>query len=97
MPKNRGLLMHQTLASARFAPGSTARERLLEAVPEPTREIIEAHVMPSSWYDEKHTLAVCRAVVEILGLETQREIIQLFREQQLIAYSRIYKMILPFM
>lgn len=97
MPNNRGLLMHQTLASTRFGPGSAARERLFAAVPEDTREILEARVMPSSWYDERHTLAVCRAVVDILGLGTEREIITLFREQQLIAYSRIYKMILPFM
>lgn len=65
-------------------------------MPEDTRTILEGSVVATAWYDERHTVELCRAIVQVLGLTERRGIIQYFREQQILAYSRIYKAILPF-
>jgi len=96
MALNRGLILHHVMSSDRFPKGSDARQRLLDAVPDDTHALLQEPLLSASWYDERHAVALSRAVADVLALD-DAGVVDFFRELQLGAYGAVYKMILPFM
>lgn len=97
MAKNRGLFLHTILTSSRFQEGTEGRARLFEMVSSEARAILENPIFTSSWYDERISVEVANAMIEILGIEGDDAIKQHFRTLQLPGLGRIYKFILSMM
>jgi hypothetical protein len=91
------MFLHTILASPRFRAGTEGRAKLLEAVSAEAREIIDAPIFTSSWYDERISVEVARATVAILGIEGEDAIRAHFRALQLPGLGRIYRVILSMM
>lgn len=87
------MVVWHMLRSPRLAPGSPARERVLSSLSEADREILE-HVRPADWVDEWLTVRLTEAVVDGLNLKNEDAVRKYFRDQQTVAYSRVYKMVL---
>ena len=90
------MVVWQMLRSPRLAPGSAARERVFAKLDPADREILE-HVRPADWVDEWLTVRLTDALVEELPLADEEAVRKYFRDQQTIAYSRVYKMVLSFL
>lgn len=90
------MVVWHMLRSPRLAPGSAARERVLGALDESDREILE-HVRPADWVDEWLTVRLTESLVDGLGLSDDEAIRKYFRDHQTVAYSRVYKMVLRFL
>lgn len=85
------------LRSPRFVAGSDGRARLLDAVSAEAREVLEAPIFASNWYDERLSVDVARAMIEILGLTDEDAISAHFRTLQLPGLGRVYRVILSMM
>jgi len=91
------MFLHTVLSSPRFAKGSEGRAKLLDAVSAEAREVLEAPIFTSSWYDERISVEVARAAMQILGITDEDAIRQHFRQLQLPGLGRIYRVILSMM
>jgi hypothetical protein len=74
------LSAHPELAGSR-------REDLLDHLEPETRELLEQGISPERWYPERHHLALYRAVVKTLGLDSDGKCFRFFMEAQRAALA----------
>ena len=91
------MFLHTLLRSPRFVAGSDGRARLLDAVSPEAREVLENPIFTSSWYDERISVEVARASMQILNLTDDDAIKAHFRALQLPGLGRVYRVILRMM